>query len=270
MNYIKEAFVNIFKQKYNSTVVFFSIVMSVFVCLLFVSLIHNINIISKTSKQGIRLIVFFNEEFKEIEKSKLKIERIEGVKNTSFFDSEQVVKNMFSDDNTFVFPKVLELIINKDNLEKIKLEIENIDGVEEVLSNNIWLEKLDNFLSFIKIISYGFIIVFVAISMLLIFYTSRVFTIIQKKEFSLMRLFGAREYRIIIPSFLSITILVILGFLFSSIIYNFIDLILNEVSLSVLINWYSIPFYYYFLILLFLLIFVIIASLLAFKRCRND
>lgn len=255
---IGEGFKSTFKQKKMTSASIIIMCATMFIFGLFFAIGENVNSIIKQveSQQGIQIYVKEEATESQIETLGNEIRKIEGVNKVTFvskedalntvkswFDTEQDLLTGYDEENPFpasYFVTLTDLGMN----EQVQSQIFNLDGVDEIESENNTINRLRDLASGIQIMTIIILTLLIIISIFIISYTIKLTVHARRREISIMKYVGATNgfirgpfivEGIIIGIISGVITLVILGLSYNAIIDKLgTSAILQTISIGLL------------------------------------
>ncbi len=203
---VKESLRDIRRHKRASVLLALVISSASFLFFVFSSAVYNLGLAEDNWSKQLRAAVFFVEGA-DVNQLSEQISKVKGVLEVKHISSElalEILKKRFPDED-IVFsansvPGFIEARISADAVANISLDLQRIEGVEDVSLSSSWFKSLKDLIYFSALFSIGVMIFVMVLSTILVFYAVR-----------LMRLCGATEFRIRVPYVVSGVVMGVFG-----------------------------------------------------------
>ena len=215
--YISESFKSIMRARLASFISIITLSISITFISASLVLIFLSNRIETSWKNEIKINVFIEDSISssELKIIKQKIEKIDDVENLKYF-SKKDAYNKFVELTGNDFKKILESNplpqsytvsfdnkINKAKIQKIIPLLKNIKGVEDVVYDYNLTFTILEYISSMRVIVFILTILFIIISLYLLFSTSKLIIAQRMQQYNTMKLVGAKLSAIKIPLLLT-------------------------------------------------------------------
>lgn len=285
--FVRQAFINIRKNLSVHILSLGTIVASLLILGAFLLLFGNLNNWLQRCGTALSMSIYLKDGISEYRRDKVDsfIRGLPGAEIKGFISKEEALKDLraaLGDDAGFLsrlernpLPASYEVVFESKgtygvNPEKIKGELEKLDGVEEVQYSKEWLEKLEGFLAVVRLI--GFIIggllclcvVFIVTNTIKLTLYSR------KDEIEILKLVGATDWFVKSPFLLEGMIQGTIGGILAVLTLFLGYLILPTENISLLgltpLDFVFLPAGYLILILVLGTVLGVIGSFIAIGR----
>lgn len=285
--FVRQAFINIRKNLSVHILSLGTIVASLLILGAFLLLFGNLNNWLQRCGTALSMSIYLKDGISEYRRDKVDsfIRGLPGAEIKGFISKEEALKDLraaLGDDAGFLsrlernpLPASYEVVFESKgaygvNPEKIKGELEKLDGVEEVQYSKEWLEKLEGFLAVVRLI--GFIIggllclcvVFIVTNTIKLTLYSR------KDEIEILKLVGATDWFVKSPFLLEGMIQGTIGGILAVLTLFLGYLILPTENISLLgltpLDFVFLPAGYLILILILGTVLGVIGSFIAIGR----
>lgn len=213
---IKQGFKNIFHNKMFSLASIATMGACIFMFGLFYLLITNFNLMLRDVEEGVAVTVFFQsgvseEEIAEIGDKIKKRGEVRSIEYVSaeeaweyfkgvYFEGKEELAVGFNEDNPLVNSANYEIYLNdvsmQDSLVKF---LESLDGVREVKQSEEVANTLTDFNRLVSYISWGIILILLAVAVFLISNTVTTGIAVRRNEIGIMKLIGATDFLVRAP-----------------------------------------------------------------------
>jgi len=281
MHLLKSSFSDIKRYKLTFIINLLLVSFIVFILSFVVYLGVNVFKIEKNFLNKTQIIVFLNSETNLTDFISF-LQNNKDINSIEVIDKEylnKIISKSFTNNDLITASigeiKILRIFINYKFSSKLVDSLKNNNNIEELIFNNLFLDKLFKFLNIVKnsifIISFFLLI----ISFILFFYTYRLFAYERLREIKILSYLGASNWFIITPYILSSffigTIGSILGVFFY---YSFVSIVSISIK-SFLGNWisnvylYSLNNYQLAFIVLTIILIVVFSSFISLMKAIN-
>jgi len=245
---IKFGFQNFWRNPWLSLATVFTFALTLFVISIFFFLVLVTQTVTKAIEEKMDLVVYLQDEAKEAEILQLEeaIRNFPGVKSVKYISKEEAyeiwqamptserIKQLVTPEKN-PLPRSLQIKVEKPEILE---EVSNyVSGAKwqpliqekgiSYLRNKLIIQRLTNITKFVKKIGLILAIIFLAISILVIFNTVRLTIISRKDEIEIQRLVGAKNSFIQGP------------FLVEGVLYGFLATILSTFFIYLLLRYTS-------------------------------
>lgn len=202
---IGEGFRSVFKQKKMTSASIIIMCATMFMFGIFFLIGENVNFVMSQveNQQGMRVIIKDGTSYEDIENLKVKLQAIDGVSTVSYYSKEDALASMkekmgkhqdllvgWDEDNPFPASYFVTLTdLNKN--KQVQDEINKIDCVEEISTNNDTISNLAKVATTIQNITLVLLILLIVISIFIIAYTIKLTVYARRREISIMKYVGA-------------------------------------------------------------------------------
>lgn len=213
---IKQGFKNIFHNKMFSLASIATMSACIFMFGLFFLLITNFNGMLRDVEEGVAVTVFFENglgedritEIGDLIKKRGEVSKVEYVSAEQaweyfkgvYFEGKEELAAGFNEDNPLVNSANYEIYLNdvsmQDDLVKY---VKKLDGVREVKQSEEVANTLNDFNRLVSFISWGIILILLAVAIFLISNTVTTGIAVRKNEIGIMKLIGATDYLVRAP-----------------------------------------------------------------------
>ena len=201
---IKEGFKSTFKQKKMTSASIIIMCATMFIFGLFFVIGENVNsiITQLENEQGIQIFIDEDATDEEIQTLGNQIRAINGVNRVTFVSKEDALNSMkttlgdeslfegWDEENPFpasYFVTLTELSLN----EQVQTEINKLDNVDEIESQNTTINRLRSLANGIQITTVVILALLIIISIFIIAYTIKLTVHARRREISIMKYVGA-------------------------------------------------------------------------------
>ena len=201
---IKEGFKSTFKQKKMTSASIIIMCATMFIFGLFFVIGENVNsiITQLENEQGIQIFIDEDATDEEIQTLGNQIRAINGVNRVTFVSKEDALNSMkttlgdeslfegWDEENPFpasYFVTLTDLSLN----EQVQTEINKLDNVDEIESQNTTINRLRSLANGIQITTVVILALLIIISIFIIAYTIKLTVHARRKEISIMKYVGA-------------------------------------------------------------------------------
>ena len=254
---IKEGFKSTFKQKKMTSASIIIMCATMFIFGLFFVIGENVNsiITQLENEQGIQIFIEEDATDEEIQTLGNQIRAINGVNRVTFVSKEDALNSMkttlgdeslfegWDEENPFpasYFVTLTDLSLN----EQVQTEINKLDNVDEIESQNTTINRLRSLANGIQITTVVILALLIIISIFIIAYTIKLTVHARRREISIMKYVGATNgfirgpfivEGIIIGVISAIITLIILGLSYNAIMPNIGgSILIQEMGLGLL------------------------------------
>lgn len=204
---IKQGFVNIIRNKWFSLASIATISACLFLFGLFYAILANFQHVVKTAEEGVSVTVFFNEgtdEDRIREIGEMIQKRVE-VREIKFNSAEEVWEEFkveylgeYADgftENPLADSANYEIYLNDVSMQSALVTyLESIDDVRQVNKSEITANTLSGINVLIGYVSFGIILILLAVSVFLISNTVMIGISVRKEEINIMKYIGATDF----------------------------------------------------------------------------
>ena len=207
--FISEGFRNVFKNKKSTSASLVIMCLTMFVFGACIMLSENINNIMNQLEVQQPMQVFIEKEAtqSEIEELREKISKLDAVSSIEFISKEEALQinidtmkessdtgieliEGWAEDNPFRASFVVRLTDLKES-QNVGSQIKNFENVSSVQMKSKLMDVLVNISWWLKVVTIGVIIIFIAISTFIIVYTIKLSVYARRREISIMKYVGA-------------------------------------------------------------------------------
>ncbi|MFH1223380.1 MAG: permease-like cell division protein FtsX [Pseudomonadota bacterium] len=276
MKLIREAVKDAVRHRATSTMMVVVIAVSIFIISLFTSVIYNLGVIENKWSQKVSVSVFLTDgaDNEAVLKS---IKTVNGVLSVTYFDQQKsldVLKKRFPNEDIMfsssAVPAFIEVKTSAGEVERIKTEIKNVAGIDDVVSNTIWFDSLKKLLSVVSYVSMVVIFLVSIMSLLLISYAARIGILERKYEINIMRLCGATEWKLRLPHITSGIIMGAIGGIMGVVLYLILKSLLENTITYFIDSWQADEPYQLAAVLCLAVFLGAAGNLVAFIRGTNE
>ena len=235
---IRDAFKSVFRNFSLSLASISCITITLIIVAISIILSYNVTNFTKEIEKDLTIVVFVNNKATEsdVEHIKEELNKIENIdKKEIKYESKKNVKEAMQKESE-IFESVMGEWAEEDNplkdtfqikvkeVEKIgktAKQIERIENVEVVRYGEGMVDKLISAFDTIQKVTYGAVIALILVTIFLIINTIKLTIYSRKREISIMRLVGARNFTIKIPFIIEGMVLGLLGSIIPTLIVIF-------------------------------------------------
>lgn len=213
---IKQGFKNIFHNKMFSLASVATMSACIFMFGLFFLLITNFRVMLDDVEKGVAVTVFFDQGLEEVRikeigeqiKKRGEVSKVNYVSAEQaweyfkgvYFEGKEELAEGFNEDNPLVNCANYEIYLNDVSMQDSLVKyLQGIEGVREVKQSKEVANTLNDFNRLVSFISWGIILILLAVAIFLISNTVTTGIAVRRSEIAIMKLIGATDYLVRAP-----------------------------------------------------------------------